>query len=158
MRLRASIAADTAPARGRGAKPSLGGRLVHLPIALCGGPLAGAARGADLRLAQVARGVSEVISTITLNWTARHLVESWLVPGPLAPRPTESHLSLPGRAKIWSTAEPPRFFSGEVGSEIALARAARSCGYSGARLRLEPLDPRLDAPRSLHPFPMFALP
>ena len=37
-------------------------------------------------LLKVWRGVHEVISTILLNWVAIHLVNGWLVPGPLAAR------------------------------------------------------------------------
>ena len=101
-----------------------GSALVHLPIALFGAALAGAAWALIPAWLKVARGVHEVISTIMLNWIAIHLVESWLVPGPLAARSTESHLSLPGTVQIRATAEMPRLFSGEVGSEIALALAA----------------------------------
>lgn len=101
-----------------------GSALVHLPLALGGAALAGAGWALVAAWLKVARGVHEVISTIMLNWIAIHLVESWLVPGPLAARSTESHLSLPGTVQVHATAELPRLFAPELGSEMALALGA----------------------------------
>lgn len=101
-----------------------GTALLHLPLALGGAALAGAGWALIPAWLNVARGVHEVISTIMLNWIAIHLVESWLVPGPLAARSTESRLSLPGTAQIHPTAELPRLFAPELGAEVALALGA----------------------------------
>lgn len=97
---------------------SPGSAWLHLPLCLGAAALAGAAWGVFPALLKVKRGVHEVISTIMLNWIAIHLIESWLVPGPLAARSTQSNVSLPGTAQIASTAELPRF-----GFLIALAAA-----------------------------------
>ncbi len=101
-----------------------GSALLHLPLALGGAALAGASWALIPAWLKVRRGVHEVISTIMLNWIAIHLVESWLVPGPLAARSADSQLSLPGTAQIQPTAELPRLFAPELGSEVALALGA----------------------------------
>lgn len=96
---------------------------LHLALALSAAAAAGAFWGFIPAWLKVRRGVHEVISTIMLNWIAIHLVESWLVIGPLAARSTEGHLSLPGTVQIAPTAELPRLFgdSSDLGFALALA-------------------------------------
>lgn len=75
---------------------------------------------------KVWRGVHEVISTILLNWVAIHLVNGWLVSGPLAARGSGSSISLAGTEPIRSAAWLPRLFAGsrlDAGLPIALACA-----------------------------------
>lgn len=91
--------------------------IVHVPLSLLGAAGAGALYAALPAWLKVRRGVHEVISTIMLNWIAIHLVENWLVIGPLSARSKESLVSLPGTAQIHESAELPRFF---VGSELGL--------------------------------------
>ncbi|MBI5546295.1 MAG: ABC transporter permease [Deltaproteobacteria bacterium] len=103
-----------------------GSAWVHLPLCLLASALAGGLWGLVPAWLKVRRGVHEVISTIMLNWIAIHLVESWLVVGPLAARSTESHHSLPGTAQIAATAELPRFLGqrSDLGLGIVVAAAA----------------------------------
>ena len=98
---------------------------VHVPLALTAAAAAGAAWGLIPAWLKVRRGVHEVISTIMLNWIAIHLVESWLVVGPLAARSSAGH-SLPGTSQIAPTAELPRFFGmqSDLGLGLVLAVAA----------------------------------
>ena len=93
---------------------------VHLPLCLLGAAAAGAVWGLIPAWLKVRRGVHEVISTIMLNWIAIHLVESWLVVGPLAAHAQGSNLSLPGTAQIQPTAELPKV-AGELGTGFAIA-------------------------------------
>lgn len=98
---------------------------VHVPLALGAAAAAGAAWGLVPAWLKVRRGVHEVISTIMLNWIAIHLVESWLVVGPLAAKASGSGFSLPGTAQIQATAELPRFFGprSDLGLGLLLAVA-----------------------------------
>lgn len=98
---------------------------IHLPLATGAAALAGAAWGLLPAWLKVKRGVHEVISTIMLNWIAIHLVESWLVIGPLAARSTMGH-SLPGTTQIAPSAELPRFFGirSDLGLGLVIAIAA----------------------------------
>ncbi len=97
-----------------------GTALIHIPIILIAAALAGAGWASIAAWLKVRRGVHEVISTIMLNWIAIHLVESWLVVGPLAARSTQSQVSLPGTAQIEATAELPRLM-GEINLGLPLA-------------------------------------
>ena len=98
---------------------------LHLPLALAAAALGGGLYGVIPAWLKVRRGVHEVISTIMLNWIAIHLVENWLVLGPLAARSTESSLSLPGTRQIAESAELPRFLAGsELGAGIVIALGA----------------------------------
>jgi ABC-type uncharacterized transport system permease subunit len=101
----------------------LGTALVHVPLALLAAAAAGAAWALLAAWLKVRRGVHEVISTIMLNWIAIHLVESWLVPGPLAARSPEARLSLPGTVQIDPAAELPRL-GGHIGAGFLLALLA----------------------------------
>ncbi len=65
-----------------GAALDLPGPLL-IGAALAAAFAAGAALGALAGFLKASRGVHEVISTILLNWIAIHLVDSWLVVGPL---------------------------------------------------------------------------
>jgi simple sugar transport system permease protein len=104
---------------------SPGSAWIHLPLALLAAVAAGAAWGLVPAWLKVRRGVHEVISTIMLNWIAIHLVESWLVVGPLAARSAQGH-SLPGTPQIAPTAELPRFLGprSELGLGLVLAVVA----------------------------------
>ncbi len=56
---------------------------IELPSVLLFAAACGAAWGALAGVLKARRGVHEVISTILLNWIALHLIDSWLVAGPL---------------------------------------------------------------------------
>ncbi|MHB1843740.1 MAG: ABC transporter permease [Deltaproteobacteria bacterium] len=56
---------------------------LEIGAALLGAFAAGAALGALAGWLKASRGVHEVLSTILLNWIAIHLINSWLVVGPL---------------------------------------------------------------------------
>lgn len=89
-----------------GAHVSLPG-LLHVPAALLGAALAGAAWAGLAALLKLYRGVHEVISTIMLNWVAVSLVDNWLVVGPLR-GVAEAGQSITGTAEIQPTAALPR--------------------------------------------------
>ncbi|MFN3650461.1 MAG: ABC transporter permease [Armatimonadota bacterium] len=55
---------------------------LHLPAALLAGGLAGALWAWPAALLKTRRGVSEVVTTLLLNWVALHLT-AWLASGPL---------------------------------------------------------------------------
>jgi len=95
---------------------------LHVPLALLAAAVAGGLWGLVPAWLKVRRGVHEVISTIMLNWIAIHLVESWLVIGPLAARAPSGH-SLPGTAQIAATAELPRLFD-RIGAGLLVATLA----------------------------------
>jgi len=77
--LAGALAATALATRALGATPSA---LVGLPLALGVGAAAGAALAGVAALLRVRRGVSEVLSTILLNFIAALLV-AWAVHGPL---------------------------------------------------------------------------
>lgn len=113
---------------------------LHVPIALAGAAAAGAAYGLVPALLKVRRQVHEVISTIMLNWVAVHLVENWLVIGPLkAPIDPGATVSLPGTTQIQPTAELPRLLGDlsrmNLGIVLAVACAA-GCAALLSRTRL----------------------
>jgi simple sugar transport system permease protein len=83
-----------------------------VPTALLASGVAGAAWAFLAAAMKVWRGVHEVISTILLNWIAIHLVNGWLVAGPLAARGSGSAISLAGTDPIRPSAWLPRFISG----------------------------------------------
>jgi simple sugar transport system permease protein len=98
-----------------------GSSWIHLPLALAGAAVAGALWALIPAWLKVRRGVHEVISTIMMNWIAIHLVESWLVVGPLAARSSDTGVSLPGTTQIHSTAELPKFLErSDLGLGIVL--------------------------------------
>jgi len=75
----------------------------------------------------VRRGVHEVISTILLNWIAIHLVQGWLVPGPLGAAGSGATVSVAGTEPIVAAARLPRVFAGsrlDLGFPLALLTAA----------------------------------
>lgn len=92
-----------------GAAIDPGSSWVHAPLALGGAAVAGALWALVPAWLKVRRGVHEVISTIMMNWIAIHLVESWLVVGPLAAKSSDTGVSLPGTTQIHATAELPKF-------------------------------------------------
>ncbi|HWE25709.1 MAG TPA: ABC transporter permease [Myxococcales bacterium] len=97
-----------------------------IPASLLAAAAAGAAWAFLAAAMKVWRGVHEVISTILLNWIAIHLVNGWLVPGPLAARGSGSAISLAGTDPIRSVAWLPRLLPGsrlDLGLPIALACA-----------------------------------
>jgi general nucleoside transport system permease protein len=98
-----------------------------IPVSLLAAAAAGAAWALVAAALKVWRGVHEVISTILLNWIAIHLVNGWLVPGPLAARGSGSAISLAGTEPIRAAAWLPRFFPGsrlDAGLPLALGCAA----------------------------------
>ncbi len=105
-----------------GAAIDPGSGALHLPLALGGAMAAGALYGFIPGWLKVTRGVHEVISTIMLNWIAIHLVQSWLVTGPLAARSADSAVSRPGTQEIFASAELPKLLGGiNLGLPLALA-------------------------------------
>ena len=94
------------------------GHAVDLPapleLALCaaGAMSAGAAWALIAAWLKVRRGVHEVISTIMLNWIALHLVQDWLVVGPLRAPSSDVQISVAGTAPIHASAELPRLVAG----------------------------------------------
>jgi simple sugar transport system permease protein len=109
---------------------SPGSAWIHVPLALAAAAIGGALWGLLPAWLKVKRGVHEVISTIMLNWIAIHLVESWLVIGPMAAR-SDNNVSLPGTPQIRATAELPRFFGlqSDLGLGLLVAIAAAALLY-----------------------------
>jgi simple sugar transport system permease protein len=100
--------------------------LVHVTTALLGAALAASAYGALAGWLKAARGVHEVISTIMLNWLALHLIENWLVVGPLRAEGSGAEVSMPGTALIRDTARLPTLLEGSrlhAGVPLAFAVA-----------------------------------
>lgn len=118
------VGAITAAWLGAAIQP--GSSALHLPLAIGGAMAAGALYGFIPGWLKVTRGVHEVISTIMLNWIAIHLVENWLVSGPLAARSSDSAVSLPGTQQIHASAELPRLI-GDINLGLPLALVA-ICG------------------------------
>jgi ABC-type uncharacterized transport system permease subunit len=83
-----------------------------VPVCLAAAALAGGIWGAVAGALKAFRGVHEVISTILLNWVAVHLVQSWLVVGPLSARTSGSSISMAGTAPVHPAAHLPRFLEG----------------------------------------------
>ncbi len=73
---------------------------------------AGAAWALIAAWLKVRRGVHEVISTIMLNWIALHLVQDWLVVGPLAAPSSNAQISLAGTVPVHASAQLPRLIAG----------------------------------------------
>jgi simple sugar transport system permease protein len=97
-----------------------------VPACLACAAIAGGAWGFVAGALKAWRGVHEVISTILLNWIAIHLVQGWLVAGPLAAPGSGSAVSLAGTAPIRAAAQLPRLWSGtrlDAGFPLALALA-----------------------------------
>jgi general nucleoside transport system permease protein len=97
-----------------------------IPACLVAAAFAGGAWALLAGALKAFRGVHEVISTILLNWIAIHLVQEWLVPGPLAARGSTSAVSLAGTAPIRAAAHLPRLAAGtrlDLGLPLALALA-----------------------------------
>jgi simple sugar transport system permease protein len=108
------------------------GRALDAPAAvmtfacLAAAALAGGAWALIAGALKAFRGVHEVISTILLNWIAIHLVQGWLVAGPLAAQGSTAAVSLAGTAPIRAAAHLPRLAAGsraDLGFPIALALA-----------------------------------
>jgi len=94
---------------------------------LAAAALAGALWGLLPGWLKVRRGVHEVISTILLNWIAIHLVQGWLVPGPLGAPGSGATVSVAGTEPIVAAARLPRLFFGSrlnLGFPLALLVAA----------------------------------
>lgn len=94
---------------------------------LAAAALAGALWGLLPGWLKVRRGVHEVISTILLNWIAIHLVQGWLVPGPLGAPGSGATVSVAGTEPIVAAARLPRLFFGsrlDLGFPLALLAAA----------------------------------
>ncbi|NTX00658.1 MULTISPECIES: ABC transporter permease [Myxococcus] len=81
--------------------------VLHIPAALLGAAVAGAAWAGIAGALKLYRGVHEVISTIMLNWVAVRLVDNWLVVGPLR-GVAEAGASISGTAEIHPTSQLPR--------------------------------------------------
>src|SRR5438067_2908524 len=94
---------------------------------LAAAAFAGALWGLLAGWLKVRRGVHEVISTILLNWIAIHLVQEWLVPGPLGAAGSGATVSVAGTEPIAAAARLPRLFFGsrlDLGFPLALLAAA----------------------------------
>jgi ABC-type uncharacterized transport system permease subunit len=94
-----------------------------LPLALLAAAAAGGLYGLLPGWLKVRRGVHEVISTILLNWVAIHLVQGWLVAGPLGARTGAASISVSGTESISRSAWLPRIFPGsrlDVGFILSL--------------------------------------
>lgn len=77
---------------------------IELPVALAIAAAAGALYGLLPAALKVYRGVHEVISTILLNWIAIHLINDWLVVGPLAASRGAGQFAGSGTAPIHQSA------------------------------------------------------
>jgi ABC-type uncharacterized transport system permease subunit len=99
---------------------------IALPLSLAAAALAGGGFGLLPGWLKVRRGVHEVISTILLNWVAIHVVQGWLVAGPLA-AVGGGAVSVAGTEPIARAAWLPRLLPGsrlDLGFPIALLIAA----------------------------------
>jgi simple sugar transport system permease protein len=100
--------------------------VLHIPLALLGAAVAGAAWALIAAALKLWRGVHEVISTIMLNWVAVSLVDNWLSVGPLRAVAAGGH-SVAGTAEIMPTAHLPRLLGDisrlNLGFPIALGVA-----------------------------------
>jgi len=97
-----------------------------LLLSLLGAALAGGAWGLIAGWLKVQRGVHEVISTILLNWIAIHLIQGWLVPGPLAAAASGAQISVAGTEAIQRAAWLPRLWPGtrlDLGFPLAISIA-----------------------------------
>src|SRR5207237_3846516 len=97
-----------------------------VPVCLGAAALAGGLWGALPGALKAVRGVHEVISTILLNWVAIHLVQEWLVIGPLAARTFGSVISMAGTPPIHPGAHLFRPIAGsrlDLGLPLSLAIA-----------------------------------
>ncbi len=92
---------------------------LHLAACLSAAAAAGALPALLAGWLKARRGVHEVISTILLNWVVIHLVQGWLVPGPLHAPGAGPQASIAGTAQIFATAEMPRLASA-LGSRLDL--------------------------------------
>jgi simple sugar transport system permease protein len=112
---------------------AVAGRLdspIALPCALLAAALAGGLWGTIPALLKTKRGVHEVISTILLNWIAIHLVQGWLVPGPLAAAGGGA-VSIAGTEPIRPAAYLPRLVGGSLGSRLDLGFPLALCLAAG---------------------------
>jgi simple sugar transport system permease protein len=99
---------------------------LHLPVCILGAAVAGALPALLAAWLKVRRGVHEVISTIMLNWAVIHLVQGWLVPGPLRARSASADISSSGTEEIWASAHLPRLLEGsrlDLGAPLAAVLA-----------------------------------
>lgn len=95
--------------------------IIHVPLALACGIMAGALWGAVPGYLKAKTGAHEVINTIMMNWIALYLTH-YLVNGPL-----KGHSFLPVTQEILDSAKLWRFIPGtraNIGIFIALAAAA----------------------------------
>ena len=106
---------------------------LELPATLVVAALAGGLYGVIPAALKVYRGVHEVISTILLNWVAIHLINDWLVVGPLADDHGGSHFSGSGTAPIDAAAHLPLLLGESsrlnLGWPLALVCAALAFGF-----------------------------
>jgi len=94
-----------------------------MPLALMGAAVAGGLWGLIAGWLKVHRGVHEVISTILLNWIAIHVIQGWLVPGPLAAAASSAQVNVAGTEAIQRAAWLPRLWPGtrlDLGFPLAL--------------------------------------
>ena len=100
---------------------------IELPLVLAFAALQGALYGLLAGVLKVGRGVHEVLSTILLNWVAIHLINSWLVAGPLHAAGTGG-FSHSGTEAVRAAAELPLLAGAEsrlnAGVFLALGAAA----------------------------------
>lgn len=96
-------------------------KIIHLPIIFVMVIVAGGTWGLIAGFLRAKRGINEVIVTIMLNWIAFHLIEGWLVTGPMA---AEVSTGVSGTPYISRTAKLPIILSNtrlNIGILIILA-------------------------------------
>src|SRR5438552_2321991 len=81
---------------------------LHLPLCLLAAAAAGSLPALAAAWLKVSRGVHEVISTIMLNWIVLHLVQDWLVVGPLQAGGIGADFSASGTEQIAGSSPLPR--------------------------------------------------
>ncbi|MGC9073359.1 MAG: ABC transporter permease [Caldisericum sp.] len=83
--------------------------IIHIPIILVMVMIAGGIWGLIAGYLKAKKGINETIITIMLNWIAFHLIEGWLVTGPMA---AEVAKGVPGTPYVSPSARLPIIFSG----------------------------------------------
>ena len=83
--------------------------IIHIPIILVMVMIAGGIWGLIAGYLKAKKGINETIITIMLNWIAFHLIEGWLVTGPMA---AEVATGVSGTPYVSPSARLPIIFSG----------------------------------------------
>ncbi|MGB9832126.1 MAG: ABC transporter permease [Caldisericum exile] len=83
--------------------------IIHIPIILVMVMIAGGIWGLIAGYLKAKKGINETIVTIMLNWIAFHLIEGWLVTGPMA---ADVATGVSGTPYVSPSARLPIIFSG----------------------------------------------